>query len=290
MATSCPNESEIKKKRDSLIPPEQSEMPTKIYLKSLMNGAHPFMLKTFLSVCLVYFSHAMIEQSRETLDDNWEILDEYINLKIICSTVSVLLLYVELTSVITISHNFRAMAPDEELRDISDKGLFKLHLTAFFAALLSPGIFVVCILSHIRNVILWFFGQPWDYKHEMRWWTRLSFVADVVQVYMLIVLTVIVTFLCETPIDIFVNIVAVQMFSRLDDETVRMWFQRDSNVIEISDLYFSWKTENGDEVDFGAYYKELRASHEKRANQEAREWVDEFNSEHQGDINEIQVL
>jgi len=71
------------------------------------------------------------------------------------------------------------------------------------------------------------------------------------------VLTVYVIFMCEVPIDIFVNMVAVQVFSKLDDDTVRAWYQRYVSVIDTAGLYFQWKKENGDDADFEEYYLEL---------------------------------
>jgi len=231
----------------------------KIYLKGLKDGGHQFALRSFLSIVFCVFSAIIIVRSHESMQSNTEVLHMYLSLKGISSAISIGLLLVDLSGILISARAFYGLVPDEEFIWPSEN-LFVLHAKGFMVALLTPVIIIAGILVHMNNVrIFWCVGQftTRNIKSETRWWSRLSFATDVLQVYILMILAIFVVFNCDQPVDIFVNMVAVQAFSKLDDQTVYAWFQRHETVIENAKLYFKWKSKSGEDMDFEEYHKEV---------------------------------
>jgi len=231
----------------------------KIYLRGLKDHGREFCFKTFLSVLFCVFSGIIIVRSTENIRSNREVLHMNLSLKIIAAAISIGLLIVELTEILVSASAFYGLVPDEEFIWPSDN-FFVLHVKGFILALATPIILICGILVHLNTVRrFWCVGNftSRHIKRETRWWTRVSFASDVVQVYILMILAIFLVFDSERPIDIFVNMVAVQAFSKLDDQTVHAWFQRHEPLIENAKLYFKWKSENGHDIDFEEYHKEV---------------------------------
>jgi len=231
----------------------------KIYLRGLKDSGREFCFKTLLSLLFCVFSVIVILRSNENMRDNSEVLHVYLSLKIIAAAISIGLLIVELTEILVSTRAFYGLVPDEEFIWPSEN-FFVLHVKGLILAVATPVILICGILVHLNTIRRFWCVGHFTSRHirtEARWWTRVSFASDVLQVYILMILAIFLVFNSERPIDIFVNMVAVQAFSKLDDQTVHAWFQRHEPVIENAKLYFKWKSENGHDIDFEEYHKEV---------------------------------
>jgi len=67
-------------------------------------------------------------------------------------------------------------------------------------------------------------------------------IIDVFQTALLFPLAVVIIFVSETPIDVFVNVVALQVFGSLDDIIAYALSNqsRKGNILRVFDLYFKW--------------------------------------------------
>jgi len=208
----------------------------------------PFLAKAFLQIVMASFSVVVMVLGYPLMD-----YDKNYTLKV-CGVIfsEGLLVFAFYEAIITAVVLLAERSTRKEMEDdaMDDKTDFCVNILIGIIFLVISPLFIPCL------IVALIFAQ------NKRWYgaSILIGLIDILQTALLFPLAVVVIFVSETPIDVFVNVVALQIFGNLDDTIAYAlsYKFRKEIVRKLMDLYFKWSDTSGKGFD-EAQIEQLRA-------------------------------